>query len=232
LSTSFHHHPDGWIFLRGARGDYRATPEQFAADLAELGATAYEGLPEGSQERMFREDRPDDDGKRRFVHAVFVDGNQRGGEMPWSAGQQYLLHYFDLLQLQLARETKPPTLEQVRAQKLFEVNVAFENAAAQMTASYPPSERLTWPIQEAEATAWQSSKLAATPFIDALAKARGIAREDLLQRALAKATAWRAAAAQLVGTRQRLEEEVLMAPHEEALAEVAPVYELPAAARA
>lgn len=95
-----------------------------------------------------------------------------------------------------------------KAAKLAEINRAFEAAAAPLTAGYPPSEKVTWPIQETEVLAWQKSSLALTPYINALAVARGIARADFLERTLAKVQALRAASAVLVGTRQKYEDRV------------------------
>jgi integrase len=94
-------------------------------------------------------------------------------------------------------------MDEVYAAKVAEINEAFEVSAAQLTAGYPPSEKITWPTQQDEALAWRASDLNPTPYIDALAAARGIGRVDFLGRVLLKVDAFRAASALIVGTRQR-----------------------------
>lgn len=101
-----------------------------------------------------------------------------------------------------------PTLDQAKRAQIAAINTDMEAAAAALTADYPPSEKLSWPIQEQEALAWQADNTTATPYIDALALERGIARVDYLQRTLAKVQQFRAASAQLIGKRQRLEDQI------------------------
>lgn len=100
-------------------------------------------------------------------------------------------------------EANTRTLAAAPGEGVAAVNAAFEAAAARLTVSYPPSERLTWPIQEGEALAWNADNNALTPYIDALSGARGIPRELYLQKTLAKVQAFRAASALMVGTRQK-----------------------------
>lgn len=119
-----------------------------------------------------------------------------------------------------------PPLPAVRAEKLAQINVAFEHAAAVLTADYPPSERLTWPAQETEALAWQANNAAPTPYIDALATARGIARVDHLNRTLTKVAAFRTASARIVGARQRYSDQVKAAATASAVRAIDPVFTL------
>lgn len=103
----------------------------------------------------------------------------------------------------LARTAELAPAEAARA-----VNAAFETAAARLTSGYPNSERLTWPIQESEALAWQANNGTPTPYIDALAAARGLSRTDYLQRTLLKVQAFRAASAAMVGVRQKAMDQI------------------------
>lgn len=101
-----------------------------------------------------------------------------------------------------------PTLEEAQAAQLVLINVSFETAALALTAGYPEAERLTWPIQQAEALAWAADNAAATPYLDGLADARGITPAEMRALTLAQVQAFQAASQQLVGTRQRLRDEI------------------------
>jgi len=74
---------------------------------------------------------------------------------------------------------------------------------------YPPLERETWGIQRAEVLAWQESPAATTPFIDALAVARGVTRDEQMTRVLAKVNEYQIVAAAAIGKRQRLTDLVI-----------------------
>lgn len=50
-------------------------------------------------------------------------------------------------------EHEPALVDEARAAKLREINEAYEAALARVTADYPPSERLSFEKQEAEASA-------------------------------------------------------------------------------
>lgn len=101
-----------------------------------------------------------------------------------------------------------PTLGEAKAARLSQINFDFERAASALTAGYPEAERLTWPIQQAEALAWAADNAAATPYLDGLAAARGISAEEMRQLTLAQVQAFQAASQQLVGTRQRLRDQI------------------------
>lgn len=104
-----------------------------------------------------------------------------------------------------------PTLEEVQAAQLAQINADFEAAAQALTAGYPEGERLTWPIQQAEALAWAADNNAPTPYLDGLADARGIAPAEMRTLTQAQVQAFQTASQQLVGTRQRLRDEILEA---------------------
>ena len=81
---------------------------------------------------------------------------------------------------------------------------AFVNAASEVD-GVPDFELQTWPLQSAEALAWQADNNAATPMLDTIAAARGIERIPLIKKALKKATAFRLLTAHVAGQRQAYE---------------------------
>lgn len=101
-----------------------------------------------------------------------------------------------------------PTLAEAQAAQLVLINTSFEQAAQALTAGYPEAERLTWPIQQSEALAWAADETAPTPYLDGLADARGITPAEMRALTLAQVQAFQAASQQLVGTRQRLRDEI------------------------
>lgn len=102
----------------------------------------------------------------------------------------------------------PPTLEEAQAAQLAQINRDFEAAAQALTAGYPEAERLTWPVQQSEALAWAADPNAPTPYLDGLAAARGITPAEMRQLTLDQVNAFMMASQQLVGTRQRLRDEI------------------------
>lgn len=101
-----------------------------------------------------------------------------------------------------------PTLAEAQAAQLAQINRDFETAAQALTAGYPEAERLTWPIQQSEALAWATDNAAPTPYLDGLADARGITPAEMRALTLAQVQAFQQASQQLVGTRQRLRDEI------------------------
>ena len=99
-----------------------------------------------------------------------------------------------------------PTLEDVKAAKLSEINAAADRAIATLTATYPDREISTFDKQEREARDWTADNTAPTPLLSALAQARGIPLSDLVGRVLAKADAFAVASGSIIGQRQALED--------------------------
>lgn len=102
----------------------------------------------------------------------------------------------------------PPSLMEVKAQKISDIDLAFEQEAAILISGYPSSERLTWPVQQAEALAWKVDPAASTPYLDILAAARGIDAADMRKRTLDQTELFMAASGPMLGKRQRLRDEV------------------------
>lgn len=99
-----------------------------------------------------------------------------------------------------------PTLEEVKAAKLSEINAAADRAIGTLTATYPDREISTFDKQESEARAYAADPTASTPLLSALAQARGISLPDLVERVLAKADAFAVASGSIIGQRQALED--------------------------
>lgn len=107
-----------------------------------------------------------------------------------------------------------------RDAKLAEINTAFTQAAAALTDGYPESERLTWPVQQQEALAWEADPDAPTPYLDGLAAARGITPEEMREKTLQQTQLFMLASQQLVGKRQRLRDLVYEAETPEDLDQI------------
>lgn len=86
------------------------------------------------------------------------------------------------------------------------INAACERDIAAIQASYPASEVLSWPKQEAEARSYAADASAATPLLDALAEARGIDKAELARRVILKADAFAQYSGTVIGKRQGLED--------------------------
>jgi hypothetical protein len=101
-----------------------------------------------------------------------------------------------------------PTVVELRAAKLRELNEDFEASISATKNGYPLSEMLGWDKQEKEARAYLADPNASTPFIDMISTARGIAKADLVNRIMVKVEAAEAAVGASTGKRQRLEDQL------------------------
>lgn len=99
-----------------------------------------------------------------------------------------------------------PTLEEMKTDKLSEINAAADKAISTLTAAYPDREIATFDKQEAEARAYAADPTASTPLLSALAQARGIELPELVRRVIAKADAFAVASGSIIGQRQALED--------------------------
>lgn len=122
-----------------------------------------------------------------------------------------------------------PTLDELKAAKLAEVNAAYDMAASSLVNTYPATELLTFDKQEQEARAYAADSSASTPFLAGLAKARGITLDDLVGRVIAKSDMFASAVATLTGQRQRYEDLLDATTTAEEIAAILPEYHLPEA---
>lgn len=118
-------------------------------------------------------------------------------------------------------------VEELRAEKLKEINAAYDAATSALVATYPQTELLTFDKQEAEARAWTADHAAGTPLVDMLAAGRQMDKAELVRRIIAKADAFALAAGYLTGQRQRYEDMLAAAQTAEDVASIVPEYILP-----
>jgi hypothetical protein len=100
------------------------------------------------------------------------------------------------------------SLDAVKLRQHAAISAAFASAAETLTAGYPEAERLTWPTQQSEALAWEANNSTATPYLDSIAAARGIDVRQMRTLTLDQVHAFQTASAQLVGTRQKLRDQI------------------------
>ena len=112
----------------------------------------------------------------------------------------------------------PDPMPEMMAAKLAEINAAYERDMSAVKDGYPPSEILSWDKQEREARAYRTDANASTPFIDALAGQRQIAKPELVDRIVAKVESFETVVGALTGKRQRLEDQISSATTEAELA--------------
>lgn len=98
-------------------------------------------------------------------------------------------------------------LAQAKTTKLSAINTAAQayiNRASDADL-LPAYEVQSWPLQALEAKAWQADPTAATPILDGIAAARGVAADTLKAAALRKTLAYEAVCARVAGRRQALQ---------------------------
>ncbi|MCE8028804.1 hypothetical protein HOP54_08895 [Halomonas daqingensis] len=99
--------------------------------------------------------------------------------------------------------TPPPApIDELAARKRLEIDVASTAALAEVRSDYPDYEQLSWERQEREA------RDGGGPLIQAIADARGLSLEELIERIIAKADAYQQAAGIVIGRRQALRDQV------------------------
>ncbi len=118
------------------------------------------------------------------------------------------------------------TLDEVRAEKLAEINEKCDAALKAMTPTYPDRELLTFDQQKQEALAYTADASSPCPLLSPLAAARGISLELLCQKVIAKATAFSAVSGTLIGQRQAYEDQLDLCETKDAVSAIHPVYSL------
>lgn len=98
-------------------------------------------------------------------------------------------------------------LEEARTAKLAEINAACDSILNAAVSTYPETEVLTFDQQTSEANVYlQTKKPEDVPLLSALALGRGITLDDLVQRVIAKHTAFSVLSGHIIGQRQALED--------------------------
>lgn len=111
-------------------------------------------------------------------------------------------------------------LEAAKAAKRMEINEACNAAVAELAASYPEREILSWPQQVKEAEALAANPQAPAPLLTAIAEARSLPVVELASRVLEKMNAYAAASGALIGRRQAAEDLVYLAATPEEVARI------------
>lgn len=133
----------------------------------------------------------------RYASALYI--NQAATD---SAILQAMFHTATLTPLDL------PTLKAI---KLAQINASYQEAIDLITQATPQAEIQSWATQESEAKAYQANQEAQTPYIDSLAKARGVERGELVAKILEKAQIFSTLSATLTGSRQKCEDAIAKA---------------------
>ena len=120
----FHHHPDGFVFIRnGGQNLYSAAIDGFNADALALGLNQYVP-PAGATEVIY-------DGVSR---KIFDDRGQRGVSGAWADGDAYFAAVDRLKTKQAERENPVPPLAEAKREKIVEIK---SGALSRISAIYP-----------------------------------------------------------------------------------------------
>lgn len=119
----------------------------------------------------------------------------------------------------------PKTLQELASAAMAEVNAEYTARMGAIAEAYPLHERESWPVQLQEARLVMDyvdvdapvPETVKTPWIDHCAAQRGIPREELARRIVAKDLDYRKVSGFLTGVRQKHEDEIaaLLAAGEE-----------------
>lgn len=112
------------------------------------------------------------------------------------------------------------THDELLAKQKTVINAAFSEAIALLVTQYPQDEISSWPKQEQEARAYVANNTAQTPLLDSIAAARQIAKSELVQRIIAKAELYAQISGQLIGYRQKLEDQLDALPNNATKAQI------------
>lgn len=119
------------------------------------------------------------------------------------------------------------TLDEIKKNKLTEIQRAADDALAPLSAEYPYKEVLSFASQEAEARAVLKDPSTPTPLLTPMAARRGITVEDLAKRVVAKADAATSAIGDVLGQAQRDRDRLAAAQTIEDVNAIIPSYKLP-----
>ncbi|MFT8231323.1 hypothetical protein ACLNBI_07080 [Pseudomonas guariconensis] len=98
-----------------------------------------------------------------------------------------------------------------KAQRLQAINAACEAGLAEITVTYPAAELQSWSQQVQEAAVLKLDPQGDTPLLNAIAQARGMDVADLAQRVRDKSLLFAQASGALIGRRQALEDQLVLA---------------------
>lgn len=120
-------------------------------------------------------------------------------------------------------QPKPKNIEELKQEKLADINSEFDKSMQPIINGIPSIERESWKKQEEEARSYQANNSAATPLIDALSASRGVTKAELVTRIINKADLYATISGQLIGKRQKLEDQLAALPVEATAEDVAEI---------
>ena len=161
---------------------------------------------------------PDDTSIPESVHKEF-------DEM-WYEVSEYAKKNKDKVTEKAIFSTDEITLDNLKSQKLIEINTAYSEAVSSLLSNYPLNEILTFSKQETEARAWIENKNVDTPLIDAIVLGRGIDKEEFVSRILSNAESYNTQNGYFIGLRQKYEDMLEMAHTSEEVFAIIPEYKL------
>ena len=127
--------------------------------------------------------------------------------------------YYEIVALP---QTPEPTLDEVKAEKLAEINAACDRILSDAASTYPETEILTFDQQTAEAKAYLASGHAEdVPLLFAMAQERGLPLDELAKRVIAKHQAFSLLSGTVIGQRQALEDRLNACTTREAIRSLA-----------
>lgn len=113
-----------------------------------------------------------------------------------------------------------PLSDATRSEMVQQLREIFDKYLNQLTTSYPSSEIDSWSKQELEARNYLLDNESPTPLINALALNRGIPKYLLVEKIISKSDAYAQYVGKLIGTRQKLEDQIYAATKVEELPEI------------
>lgn len=148
------------------------------------------------------------DGSFVIQNGTYHIPNEGEWKTQWEALNAQWLESPERFEQLVEPESVALTLEEAKAYKLQEINMACDTILGQLTNTYPEQETATFYKQEQEARAYIADPTSPTPLLSALAQGRGIELVDLVQRVLAKADAFAVASGSIIGQRQGFEDQL------------------------
>lgn len=127
------------------------------------------------------------------------------GFLVWALDGEY--HSSDDVKVQAIIDNYEP-LPAARLAAKKRINDQSQALMSAVEDEYPSFERQTWAKQQSEIESWDIDKTSLTPTLDAIALARSMNRDVLLNKTLLKVNAYNHRALFLIGTRQKLEDDI------------------------
>lgn len=129
------------------------------------------------------------------------------------------------IELGINKETGLSGIAHEKHVKMSEIKSQCETSLRKLVADYPEMEIATFEQQIREALAWQAGSSADCPLLLGIAEERGLTLAEMSGKVLAKAAAFTAASARLIGQRQKLADQLANAGTVEAVRAIEASYQ-------